>query len=201
MRIKYLLTAVVVLFVVSVWSGSIYAKIAPETCVGMWLFDESGGGEVIDSSGNKHTGTATGGKLKWVDGKFGKALEFSGDGTRVQITHSDSLNLETFTFMMWVKFEITGDFQVVFEKQQTVGQAGHITRNYGLEITPKNAARIWFACDGEIGPGQLDGRTVTDLEWHHVVATYNVEEFRIYGLGSNDAGGSLVSMLSVSRHT
>jgi hypothetical protein len=33
------------------------ARVDPETCVGMWLLDESGGTTAKDSSGNKNDGT------------------------------------------------------------------------------------------------------------------------------------------------
>ncbi len=39
-----------------------------------WLFDEGTGKVVKDDSGNGYDGEITGGK--WIDGKFGKALEF-----------------------------------------------------------------------------------------------------------------------------
>lgn len=176
----WLISLIISLTIGILLADSSYADIDPETVIGLWLLNESGGDKVMDSSGGGHTGVATGGELKWVEGKFGNALEFSGDGKRVHVEHDDALNLETFTFMMWIKVASTGDFQVVFEKQQAVGAAGHITRNYGLEITPNNAARIWFACDGQIGPGRADGKVVTDEEWHHIAATYDLKEFKIY---------------------
>lgn len=53
-----------------------FAKIDPETAVGVWLLDEGAGKTTKDSSGKEHEGTING--AKWKDGKFGKALEFDG---------------------------------------------------------------------------------------------------------------------------
>ncbi len=52
------------------------ARINPSNCVGAWLFDEGEENKAIDSSGKGHDGTITG--ATWVEGKFGKALEFDG---------------------------------------------------------------------------------------------------------------------------
>ena len=52
------------------------AKIDPDSITGMWLFNEGKGGTAADASGNGNDGEIHG--AKWVDGKFGKALEFNG---------------------------------------------------------------------------------------------------------------------------
>ena len=51
--------------------------------VGAWHFDEGQGNIAHDSSGNNNHGTIYG--AKWVDGKFGKALEFDGVDDYVEI--------------------------------------------------------------------------------------------------------------------
>ena len=55
------------------------AKIDEDTILGIWLFDEDIKNSVSDASGNGHDGQIFG-KPKVVDGKFGKALSFSGAG-------------------------------------------------------------------------------------------------------------------------
>ena len=57
-------------------AGQSYAEIDPETVVGVWLFDEGEGEIAGDSSENGNGGKIFG--AKWVDGKFGKALDFDG---------------------------------------------------------------------------------------------------------------------------
>ena len=51
------------------------ALIDPETCVGVWLFDEGQGDIAEDSTKNERDGTLIN-KPEWVEGKFGSALEF-----------------------------------------------------------------------------------------------------------------------------
>ena len=77
MKVKCLLICVAVLFIVGLLTTSSYAKIDPKTCIGMWLLDEGSGNVAKDSSGNKNDGKFVE-DPKWVDGKFGKALEFDG---------------------------------------------------------------------------------------------------------------------------
>ena len=52
------------------------AEIDFESAVGIWLFDEGKGGVAGDSSGEGNDGEVV--KAPWVDGKFGKALDFDG---------------------------------------------------------------------------------------------------------------------------
>lgn len=84
MKVKCLLIVVVALFVAGVLTVPSYAAIDPGTIEGLWLFDEGNGGVARDSSRNGRDGAITG--AKWVDGKFGKALEFDGVDDMVVIT-------------------------------------------------------------------------------------------------------------------
>ena len=100
--------------------------------VGIWLFDEGAGDEAADSSGHEHTASVAGGKLEWVDGKFGKAVGFK-PGTYLEVEHTDTLNLTTFTVAAWIKFlsDTGGGEQNIAYKQ--VGN-DRKTRNYTLKM-------------------------------------------------------------------
>ena len=52
------------------------AEIDFDTAVGIWLFDEGKGAVAKDISGEGNDGEVV--KAPWVDGKFGKALDFDG---------------------------------------------------------------------------------------------------------------------------
>ena len=80
------------------------AKIDPESITGMWLFDEGKGGTAADSSENGNDGEIHG--AKWVDGKFGKALEFDGASNWVEVPHSNTVG-----FKAGVSFTITCFFK------------------------------------------------------------------------------------------
>jgi hypothetical protein len=90
------------LFVISsIFVGQSFARIDPETAVGMWLFDEATGKVAADSSGNGNKGKIIGAEL--VDGKFGKALYFDGNDNCVEVQDADSLNPEEqISIVMWV---------------------------------------------------------------------------------------------------
>ena len=51
-----------------------------DNTVAVWLFEEDGGKVVRDASGNGHDGEIIG-NLNSVRGKFGKGLDFPGDGS------------------------------------------------------------------------------------------------------------------------
>ncbi len=78
-----------------------YAKIDSKSIMGMWLLDEGSGETARDSSGNKNDGKIVG--AKWVNGKFGKALEFNGS-SHVEIPASKTTDdcLNGFTYLIWV---------------------------------------------------------------------------------------------------
>ncbi len=99
---RYWLVAVVVLFAVGMLANSSYARIDPESIVGVWLLDEGAGDVAKDTSGNENDGEIVG--AKWTDGKFGKALEFDGV-SHVEIPASDTTDdyIDGFTYMIWVK--------------------------------------------------------------------------------------------------
>ena len=81
-----------------------FAEIDPENIMGMWLFDEGKGNVATDSSKQGNDGEIHG--AKWVDGKFGKALEFDGAGNWVEVPHSDTVG-----FKAGVSFTITCYFK------------------------------------------------------------------------------------------
>lgn len=108
MRAKCLLVpGAVILITIGMLANPGYAGIDPDTIIGLWLFNEDNGDEVMDTWENELTGVAVDGELKWVEGKFGGALAFAG-GIRVQVEHNDILTLETFTMTLWVNPESTG---------------------------------------------------------------------------------------------
>jgi len=77
MRESHFLPGIVVLFALGLLVTSSYAGIDPKTVVGMWLFDE-GEGEIARDSSGKNNDVSLHNGTQWVEGKFGKALEFDG---------------------------------------------------------------------------------------------------------------------------
>ena len=75
--------------------------------IGMWLFDEGAGKVAEDLSPTGNNGVVADG-AKWVEGKFGSAVEVNGPGKDVVIPMVDVYNQEDFTFECWVHpFNVT----------------------------------------------------------------------------------------------
>ena len=73
------------------------AAIDPKTIVGIWLLDESKGDVAEDSAGNGHDGEIVGGP-KWVEGKFGDALQFAGS-SQVKVPLVPEFDLVTWSLV------------------------------------------------------------------------------------------------------
>lgn len=173
MKVRFLWIGVVVLFIAGVLTASSYAKIDPETYVGMWLFDEGTGKTAKDSSGNKNDGELMSGP-KWVDGKFGKALEFDGSAF-VDMGNPDSLQFDgDVTIAFWMKPE-----------NVAAGRQNIVCKAYGGEgcLTMEPDGRMsfyWGDAGGNAEPYVEVTRpapgTLTDDDWIHVVETRDVSK-------------------------
>ena len=145
-----------------------FAKIDPESITGMWLFDEGKGGVATDSSGNGNDGEIHG--AKWVDGKFGKALEFDGASNWVEVPHSNTVG-----FKAGVSFTIICHFKgprvagaLVGKNYEDTSQVlpWYLLWNGGADnkvtLYLRDSASTSFRADGttEIG----------DDKWHFVTA-------------------------------
>ncbi|MBM3236205.1 LamG domain-containing protein [Candidatus Poribacteria bacterium] len=123
-------------------AGVSFARIDPETCVGLWLFDEGKGDTTKDSSGNGNNGTLIS-KPKWVKGQFGNALEFDGSSNFVQVPPADSLTMtKEITVAFWFR---TGKKMGVFEDRQAV--VGKHYLEYEVGIYPSGGVHT-YTSDG-----------------------------------------------------
>jgi hypothetical protein len=174
MKARCLSTGLLVLFTTGALTASSYGEFDPETCVGIWLFDESEGDIVADSSGKGNDGQLMGDPA-WVDGKFGSALEFDGAGSHVSVPDSESLNPTTaITLAAWIYpkgFTGNGNGLLTKEAQYILGlnwpQGGNAQKlNLWLTI----GGWILFASDDEIPADS----------WSHVAVTYDGSTKKLY---------------------
>ena len=101
MKVKHSLIAMVVLIVVCIPVKPCYAEIDPKSVVGVWLLDEGEGEIVVDSSDNGNDGRLFG--ANWIDGKFGKALDFDGEDDYVEVADDPILDgMPELTLVAWV---------------------------------------------------------------------------------------------------
>ncbi len=146
------------------------AEIDPATIAGAWLFDEGTGKVAEDLSGNKLDGTLQG-DPKWVDGKFGKALELDGSGAYVEVPGHENPR-EQITISIWVK-----------SKTDAWNQHGFFVEKRNAYVLHPNAntkVMAWAMCNNgcwnkphawhtnAVGPDDI-------TEWHMYTVTYNSE--------------------------
>ena len=163
-----------------------HAKIDSESIVGLWLLDEGRGDVAGDASGNDHDG-----KLllepKWVDGKFGKALEFDGIDDVVLFNaaerpeHAYIFHQPTDgTFMFWVM------------RLEMPHVAIFWTRGDGIDKGRFNAyagagENFGFTYKGDNGvPHGIFSRTVELFldEWTHLAITREDNRYVVYKDGA-----------------
>jgi hypothetical protein len=132
-----------------------------EGLVSGWLFDEGAGKVAEDVSLNGHDGEII--NAKWIDGKFGKALEFGPSNSYVRIKHHEDFNLNSYTIAAWVRCGLQADWQTIIAK--TNGQ-----RNYGTFVIP-NDGGIHFSLQDPEDTRINSKAKVTDGNWHYVVMT------------------------------
>jgi hypothetical protein len=152
--------------------------------VGIWLFDEGTGDIARDSSGNNHDGEIF--NATWVEGKYGRALEFEGNGNSiVKVPHFDELNLEIFTIAAWIKVPELGGFQGIIAKDGI--DPGGTLRTYGIFVI-QNQAGIHYSFRDAAGTHQtVNGSAVAaDGTWHHVTMTYDGTTMNGYVDGNLD---------------
>lgn len=140
--------------------GQSFAEIDKATLIGAWLFNENKGDVAKDSSGNGNDG-AIQGNPKWVEGKFGKALEF--DGTNgVEINNPEKFEFLTWTYTLWFRAAAGGDYP------NLIGRQFANSHGWTIHLDPGGATfRIRIDSDGGINQVITVPKGVRDEEWHH----------------------------------
>lgn len=175
MKARHLLTGVVVLFVVGLLVSSSYAKIDPEDCIGMWLFDDGNGTVAIDSSASKNDGTLMNG-AEWVDGKFGDGVSFDGVDDFVELANQPDSMMDGFTFSAWVNRNAdTPATQEVFNNHQFFLR----TKPEGEDSN--NPFETFVNLDnGTVEPRASSGVASAIGEWFFVAVTWDKTALKIY---------------------
>ncbi len=187
MKVRFLLISFSVLFVISVLVTSSFARIDLETCVGMWIFDEGKGNTVKDLSGNKYDGTLLN-SPKWIDGKFGKALNFGGVDDCVSIPNGSALLEQQFTQMTMMAYVYPTAFgggtygHTIISRTDGDGWALRINNGFllaDLRLTGGNVI-------ASIPPTKISGDT-----WSHIAVTYDNTKGIILGYINGNLIGEL----------
>jgi len=164
--VKVKLVALVCLISLTVLA---YTNVLEAGLVAYWPFDEGKGKDAEDASDNSNDGDING--AEWVDGKFGKALEF--DGNFVLVPNDDSYNFtkeQSFSIVLWINYEAQGDWQGVLQKFN----GGY---PFKVEVNPSN--NLYFALwDQTNNPGASVGNV--SGSWHHAAFVRDRSEKKLY---------------------
>lgn len=135
-----------------------------------WNFDAGEGDVVADLSGKGNDGLLKSG-ARWVEGRFGSAVELDGLGASVEASLSDSLRIrEALTIAAWVK---------VVQNGQKVNSRIN-TDKFNLISGWGRDTRIACVIDGKWhNSGSF---TIAVSEWVHLTGTYdkNTRALRLY---------------------
>ena len=160
------LTVVSFIVISLMFAGISNGAIDPKSIMGMWLFDEGNGDAAKDASGNGNEGVLEG--PKWVDGKFGKALEFNGASDYVDTGNdpiTDLSETKILSISAWVK-RATKTSTVLVAIRRTPG--GYIL-GVGVLGAAANQIKMTKYAIVDIYLGDFP----QDTDWHHLVGVWD----------------------------
>lgn len=155
----------------------------------IWHLDEGTGAYANDSSGNNNDGSLMPiypiNVSEWVDGISGSALKFDGIDDYVDCGNDSTLApMNTITLEAWINTNDTNDYGTIVSK--------YIAMGYYLRVAPNG--KIEFVAAGTT---QTSSNVIKPGLWHHILATYDGSNQRIYVNGkqvaSTNVGGSIPS--------
>jgi len=167
------------------------ADIPADTIAAMWLFDTAG--VVEDVSGHQNPGIVNG-DPEWIDGKYGKAILFDGDGDNVAIFEVTGVPAQgAITAVGWIKYDAENPGGVFPEIVTITGQPQR--DDGGLQIIfIVGKANVGMIRGWGLVPNLAaitDGVEVGDNTWHHIATGYDpeTEESFVYVDGARKATG------------
>jgi len=174
MEMTHLTVVVLSLITISlILAGVSDAKIDEKNIMGIWLFDEGKGDIAKDSSGNQNDGTLE--APKWVDGKFGKALEFNGVSDYVDTGDdpiTDPGGTKILSISAWVK-RATKTSKVLVAIRRSPG--GYVL-GVGVLGAGANQIKMTKYAIVDIYLGDFP----QDTDWHHLVGVWHEKGQTVY---------------------
>ena len=161
----------------------------------LYLSLDEGSGDVAgDLSGLGHDGQID--LPEWVDGKYGKALQFgdADSGTFVTVESTDALNVNEMSFMAWINAEHWDGTRQIVGKSVHGGCAGRT--QYGL-FSEGGTFRLRFETDA--GRADIDAPDLPPTgEWVHVAFTNDGTQATIYMNGAEVVSGDVPGALNAN---
>ena len=152
-------------------TGTSHAQAFLHKVEAIWLFDEGKGETVEDSSGNGHDGEIRG-EMKYVEGKFGTALEFGGPGLSQWVEMEGPVPVDTvdFSFGCWMKPHRA---QVCHANILSARDANNSENGFEFDQLQCSHNRYRIVIGGvinwnEVGNPRNTVRPISE-EWNHIV--------------------------------
>ena len=168
----------VLLFCTFIVTSLCVANPVDDGLVGYWSFNEGAGKTAADVSGNGHDGKIEGAP-KWVEGKFGSALDFDGEDDHVVIPDDDALDLtDNVTYMAWFSPNDVLTSRRMISKNDSVFvifDFGNSKESIDFLVKPDNANVESKTTDWKVG------------EWYHFAGTFDGKTLKVYINGKLEA--------------
>jgi len=144
-----------------------------EALVGYWQMNEGLGAYAYDDSENVNTGTISG--ASWVDGKYGKALDFNGIDNWVTLPSAVSRASDDFSILLWIKIHNVTQYKYAYAEGNTTSGTPFIVMGMGV------TNGLWFSMrsDSNVVVSLLSGVPTADV-WYHLTATRSGNLFSFY---------------------
>jgi hypothetical protein len=180
MKVLQSILVIVMIFIVSAF---VQAQQPDESLILSLSFDDGKVMKAMDSSEYGNHGELKGGP-KWVDGKFGMALELDGTDDFVQISHSKSLCVDKeVTVMAWIypkrlnnKDVLGGQWQGIIAKGDTPWDK----RSYSFYTVYTEASKVLQLHFSTAGVNTTSTGTVPLNEWVHVAVVVEGGQHKYY---------------------
>ena len=166
----------------------------PVGLVAHWAFEEGSGSQLVDISGNNHTGTISGAAV-WTDGVVGQALDLQG-GYGI-VSDDATLDLKkNLTLAAWVRPSEIQE-QSLLKKAITDAADG-----YELSLSANGYPYVYFNQDtyGTLLFLEANDPYPTNGDWMHLAVTYDSDDIHFYvngALSASKAAGANIALNSI----
>jgi len=137
----------------------------PSGVVALWKMDTGTGGIIIDSSGNNNVGIIH--NASWIDGRFGKALRFNGNGY-VDLGYATKYPIYSSmrSLGIWIRTTSTSDAYIF-------SCGGGSWANFSLCIDRNGKLGFTAGKAWAYGDTLWSTNSYNDGSWHYVVISYD----------------------------
>jgi hypothetical protein len=155
------------------------AEFVTDGLIAYWPFDRAYvDGETAEDVSGENNGTVFG-NPPIVEGKVNQALEFDGSDDYFETKPSDALSLEDATLELWMRQGAAAPWELIIKVANMQGQGD------GIEISIENGLiEIWTS-----GGRANATASISDGNWHHVVAVVSGTDLILYVDGENKGTG------------